>query len=380
MTARRVRPSHGARPLGKRLPVQGPRLGPAAGSGLSPSPIGSRCGWCAGAPRAYVPELMDTAARIVPGREAELELHRAALTGHCYRMLGSAAEADDAVQETLVRAWRALGRFDGRSSLRTWLYRIATRVCLDALSDRGRRERPVAAGPEGTVHDELVQRPRAHWLEPIPDAEAIPADGDPAEQAQLRQSIRLAFVAALQLLPPRQRAALLLAEVLGWPAAEIAVALETTVPAVNSALQRARATLATASPPESSPALTPAQATLLQRYVEAFERYDVEALVGLLREDATLSMPPYTLWLRGHGAVAAWLSGRGAGCRGSRLVPTAANGLPAFGQYRPGPPGEPHRPWSLVVLELSGDRIAAMNHFLDTEALFPRFGLPPELR
>jgi RNA polymerase sigma-70 factor (ECF subfamily) len=310
----------------------------------------------------------------------QLEVHREALVGHCYRMLGSAAEADDAVQETLVRAWRALERFDGRSSLRTWLYRIATHVCLDALTDRARRERPVAMGPAGSVHDALVERPRTHWLEPIPDVHALPADGDPAERAALRQSIRLAFVAALQRLPPRQRAALLLAEVLGWPASEIASALETTVAAVNSALQRARATLAESAPPEGAVAgLTPAQETLLARYVDAFERYDVDALAALLREDATLSMPPYTLWLRGPAAIKTWFLGRGIRCRGSRLVPTAANGLPAFGQYRTGGPGQPHRPWSLIVLELSGDRIAAMNHFLDTATLFPRFGLPPEL-
>jgi RNA polymerase sigma-70 factor (ECF subfamily) len=310
----------------------------------------------------------------------QLEVHREALVGHCYRMLGSAAEADDAVQETLVRAWRALEGFGGRASLRTWLYRIATNVCLDALADRVRRERPMAIGPAGSVHDDLVERPRTHWLEPIPDVHALPADGNPAERAALRQSIRLAFVAALQRLPPRQRAALLLAEVLGWSASEIASALETTVAAVNSALQRARATLAETAPPESAVAgLTPAQETLLARYVDAFERYDVDALAGLLREDATLSMPPYTLWLQGPAAIKDWFLGRGIGCQGSRLVPTAANGLPAFGQYRPGGPGQPHQPWSLVVLELSGDRIAAMNHFLDTTTLFPRFGLPPEL-
>ncbi len=310
----------------------------------------------------------------------QLDVHREALVGHCYRMLGSAAEADDAVQETLVRAWRALDGFDGRASLRTWLYRIATNVCLDALADRARRERPVGIGPAGTVHDELVERPRTHWLEPIPDVQALPADGDPAERLALRQSIRLAFVAALQRLPPRQRAALLLAEVLGWPASEIASALETSVAAVNSALQRARATLAESAPPEAAVAgLTPEQETLLARYVDAFERYDVDALAALLREDATLSMPPYTLWLRGPAAIKSWFLGRGIGCRGSRLVPTAANGLPAFGQYRPAAPGRPHQPWSLVVLELDCDRIAAMNHFLDTATLFPRFGLPPEL-
>lgn len=309
----------------------------------------------------------------------QLQQHREALVGHCYRMLGSADEADDAVQETLVRAWRALEGFDGRASLRTWLYRIATNVCLDALGDRARRERPVAMGPVGTVHDDLVERPRTHWLEPIPDVHAIPADADPAERVALRQSIRLAFVAALQRLPPRQRAALLLAEVLGWSAAEIAGALETTVAAVNSALQRARATLAEEAPPERISALTPAQETLLGRYVEAFERYDLDALTALLREDATLSMPPYTLWLRGPQAVRDWFLGRGIACRGSRLVATAANGLPAFGQYKPAGPGGPLRPWSLILVELDGDRIASMTHYLDTAVHFPRFGLPPEL-
>lgn len=312
-----------------------------------------------------------------------LEDHRADLTGHCYRMLGSAAEADDAVQETLVRAWKALDRFEGRATVRTWLYRIATHVCLDALGERRRREQPVGTGPEGTVDDPLVERPRSHWLEPIPDAHAIPGDADPAERAALRESIRLAFVAALQHLPPRQRAALLLADVLGWSAAEVAGALETTVPAVNSALQRARATLAARAPsPErdgGTAELTPGEARLLARYVEAFERYDVDRLAALLREDATLCMPPYTLWLRGPAAVKAWFLGRGIGCKGSRLVATAANGRPAFGQYRPGGPGRPHRAWSLVSLELDGDRIAGMTHFLDVEALFPRFGLPLEL-
>ncbi|HEU4383943.1 MAG TPA: sigma-70 family RNA polymerase sigma factor [Anaeromyxobacteraceae bacterium] len=319
-------------------------------------------------------------ANQVEATASQLEAHRRALVGHCYRMLGSASEADDAVQETLLRAWRSLGGFDGRASLRTWLYRIATNVCLDALADRSRRERPVAMGPPGTVHDDLLERPRSHWLEPIPDMQALPADGDPAERAVLRQSIRLAFVAALQRLAPRQRAALLLAEVLGWPAAEIASALGTSVAAANSALQRARATLAGSPPAEADLAeLTHAQEALLERYVAAFERYDVDALAALLREDVTLSMPPYTLWLRGPEAVRDWFLGRGIGCRGSRLVPVAANGLPAFAQYRPGEPGRPHQPWSLVVLELSGDRIAAMTHFLDTATLFPRFGLPSEL-
>jgi RNA polymerase sigma-70 factor, ECF subfamily len=309
---------------------------------------------------------------------AQLESHRAALTGHCYRMLGSAFDAEDAVQETLVRAWRSVDRFEGRSSLRTWLYRIATNVCLDALSDSSRRARPMEEGPVGSVNDELQVRPRTHWLEPIPDARALPLDADPFQLTALRQSIRLAFVAALQHLPPRQRAALLLVEVLGWSAAEVAECLDMSVAAVNSALQRARATVALARRDESAEPLAGEQSRLLERYVEAFERYDIEALVTLLRDDATLSMPPYTLWLRGRDAIRSWLLGRGIGCRGSRLVPTNASGLPAFGQYRLGPDGV-HRPWSLTVLELSGSHIAAWNAFLDTDELFPLFGLPPQL-
>lgn len=310
---------------------------------------------------------------------SHLEEHRAALTGHCYRMLGSAAEADDAVQETMVRAWRSLERFEERSSLRTWLYRIATHVCLDALADRSRRARPMELGPVGSIDDTLTALPGSRWIEPIPDALALPADADPSELVVLRESIRLAFVAALQHLPPKQRAALLLAEVLGWSAAEIADGLDTSVPAVNSALQRARTTLAASDLGAPRAPLSDTQSTLLTRYVDAFERYDVDALTELLRQDATMSMPPYALWLRGHDSIRGWLLGRGAGCRGSRLVPTAACGSPAFGQYRPRGQGGGHAPWALIVLELSGEHIAAMNYFLDTAALFPRFGLPREL-
>jgi RNA polymerase sigma-70 factor (ECF subfamily) len=305
----------------------------------------------------------------------DLEKHRKALTGHCYRMLGSAVDADDAVQETIVRAWRAIGRFDERSSLRTWLYRIATNVCLDELSDRTRRARPVEDGPEGTVDDELKALPRKHWLEPVPDARVLPDDANPAERAILRQSIRLAFVAALQHLPPKQRASLILTEVLGWPVAEVAETLNSSAASINSALQRARATLANRDLGEPRSTLSEAQLALVDRYVTAFESYDIEALTALLAEDATLSMPPYRLWLRGHAAIRDWLLGRGAECRGSRLVPTAACGSPAFGQYREGG----RKPWALIVLEMSGPRIASMTYFLDTETLFPLFGLPPEL-
>ncbi len=312
----------------------------------------------------------------MPAQVEQFEQHRPALTGHCYRMLGSTADADDAVQETMIRAWRAIGNFDGRASLRTWLYRIATNVCLDLLADRGTRFRPME-GPAGAVQGELVKLPHTHWLEPIPDARALPSDANPAELVILKQSIRLAFVAALQHLPPKQRAVLLLMEVLGWTAAEVAESLDTSTAAVNSALQRARATLA-ARHTEVPAELSPTQSQLLERYVDAFHAYDVDTLVSLLHEDATFSMPPYALWLRGPHAVHDWLLGHGIGCRGSRLLPTAASGSPAFAQYRAHPDGG-HTPWALIVLELDGGRIAGWNSFLDTDTLFPQFGLPEKL-
>ena len=308
---------------------------------------------------------------------ADLESHRSALTGHCYRMLGSIAEAEDAVQETMIRAWRGLEKFDGRASLRTWLYRIATNVCLDELKDRGRRARPMEDNPAGTVDDPLVQHPRTHWLEPIPDALAMPSDASPAELAILRQSIRLAFVATLQHLPPKQRAVLLLMEVLGWSAAEVADSLETSVASVNSALQRARATLASREIAQPEPLSDP-QARLLDRYVDAFHRYDVDELASLLRQDVVFSMPPFSLWLRGPEAVRGWLLGRGSVCRGSRLVPIEACGSPAFGHYHSTPEGV-YKPWAILVIELAGDRITGWHSFLDAENLFPKFGLPPEL-
>ena len=308
----------------------------------------------------------------------DLEQYRVPLTGHCYRMLGSAFDAEDAVQETMVRAWKALERFDGRSSLKTWLYKIATNVCLDAYADRTRRARVIDEGPAGTVDDVLDTRERTHWLEPIPDTRALPAEGDPFELTSLRQSTRLAFVAALQHLPPRQRAALLLTEVLGWSAAEVADALDTSVAAINSAVQRARATMAEREIEPAAPRLSDEQSELLNRYVDAFQRYDVDALAALLREDATLSMPPFTLWLRGPEAIRAWQLGRGSGCRGSRLLPASASGAPAFAQYRPAEGGG-HRAWALIVLDLAGDRIRGVTNFLDVEHLFPLFGFPLDL-
>jgi RNA polymerase sigma-70 factor (ECF subfamily) len=297
-------------------------------------------------------------------------------------MLGSAFEAEDAVQETLLRAWRGFGRFEGGgSSIRSWLYRIATNVCLDMLNGAQRRARPIDLGPARTADAPLGEPlPEVIWLLPIPDGRVLPADGDPAELTEERESIRLAFVAALQHLPPRQRAVLILREVLRWRATEVAELLDTSVASVNSALQRARTTLAAhrvAADSRSEP-LDEGQRVLLARYVDAFERYDMDALTSLLREDATWSMPPYDLWLRTHSDIRRWCLGPGMGCRGSRLVPVEANGQPAFGQYKPSPDGG-FAPWSIQVLEVSGGGIAGITFFLDTERLFPLFGLPPRL-
>jgi RNA polymerase sigma-70 factor, ECF subfamily len=298
---------------------------------------------------------------------ADLEQYRAELTGYCYRMLGSAFDAEDAVQETMVRAWRSLDRFEGRSALKSWLYRIATNVCYDALGGRRKRERPMDLGPAGApVAENLVELPEATWLTPLPT---------PEEAAERQESLRLAFVAALQHLPPRQRAALILCEVLRWQASEAAELLETSVASVNSALQRARATLGEAD--VSAPAeLDAEERALLERYVSAFAAFDLDRLTELLREDAIMSMPPYALWLQGREDVFAFLLGPGSGCRGSKLVPAPpANGLPAWGQYKPAPNGG-YEPWALMVVELSEGRVGELTFFLDTKRLFPLFGLP----
>jgi RNA polymerase sigma-70 factor, ECF subfamily len=313
---------------------------------------------------------------------ALLETYRPALTGHCYRMLGSVLDAEDAVQDTMLRAWKSLDRFKEQSSLKTWLYRIATNVCLDTLSSTNRtRIRPLEVSETpGTVAPDMAlpQRGRETWVEPIPDKLALPADDahTPEERAILKESIRLAFVAALQYLPPRQRAVLLLTQVLNWSASETAEALDMSVAAVNSALQRARATLDTRNPSVVPRALNEEQQQLVARYVAAFEAYDVEALTKLLHEEATLSMPPYELWLQGLDAISAWLLSFGLPCRGSILVPVeACGGTPAFAQYRQ--MGE--WPWALIMLDVEGDRITGMTSYLDVETLFPRFGLPMRL-
>lgn len=314
--------------------------------------------------------------------EQQLERHRLELTGYCYRMLGSAFDAEDAVQETLVRAWRNFDKFEGRAAFRSWLYRIATNVCLDMLNGRQRRARPMdLASPQHADASLLgAPLPETTWILPIPDGRVMATDGDPAELAVARESIRLAFVAVLQHLPPRQRAVLILREVLRWQATEVAELLDTTVASVNSALQRARSTLAANDVTAADPVrpMDKEQQALLARYVEAFEQYDLDSLVSLLHEDATWSMPPFALWMQSHAEIRRWMLGPGVGCRGSRLVPTVANGLPAFGQYRPSPMGG-YDPWALQVLEISGGRIVGANFFLDTASLFPLFGLPLQL-
>jgi RNA polymerase sigma-70 factor (ECF subfamily) len=312
----------------------------------------------------------------------DLERDRRPLTGYCYRILGSAFEADDAVQETFVRAWKKADSFEGRSAVRSWVYRIATNVCLDMLRSRRRRARPMDMGPSHPADGDVGPMLAEHrWVTPVPDDRVLPPDGNPEELALARESIRLAFVTALQHLPARQRAVLILREVLRWRAAEVAELLDTTVASVNSALQRARATLAGrndaggGTPPAE--VMTPAQAELLARYVEAFERYDITALVVLLHDDAVMSMPPYNFWLQGPEQMGKWFLGQGIGCCGSRLVATAANGQAAFGSYRPDPDGG-WSPWALQVLDVAGGRIVGHHNFLDTN-LFAFFGLPARL-
>jgi RNA polymerase sigma-70 factor (ECF subfamily) len=328
-----------------------------------------------------MPLMTEVASRVASASPSELapqlEDYRVELTGYCYRMLGSAFEAEDAVQETLLRAWRGLDRFEGRAALRSWLYRIATNVCLSMLGASQRRARPMDLSPAGTADPPYPQpSPEALWIEPIPDDRAVPIGGDPADVAVARESIRLAFVAALQNLRPKQRAVLILREVLRWRAEEVAELLETTVVSVNSALQRARATLASRDPEAATAKpMDDEQQALLARYVDAFERYDMDSLTSLLHEDATWNMPPYELWLRTHLDIVKWCLGPGIGCRGSRLIPTVANGSPAFGQYKPAPGGG-REPWSLQVLEISDGKISGITFFLDTSRFFPMFGLP----
>jgi RNA polymerase sigma-70 factor, ECF subfamily len=322
-----------------------------------------------------------TSSRASGAIEQQLEQHRRELTGYCYRMLGSPFEAEDAVQETMLRAWRGLERFEGRAALRSWLYRIATNVCLDALDGRARRARPMDLGPaREPIEANLNSLPEVTWIEPIPLGLVSP--DDPAALAEERETLRLAFVAALQHLPPRQRAALILCEVLRWKATEAAELLDTSVASINSALQRARATLeeSGASTADAVPAMDAEQRELLARYVDAFEAYDIDRLTSVIRDDAIQSMPPFDLWLEGRDTILTWFFGPGIGCQGSRLIPVeSANGLPAFGQYKPSPSGKGYEPWALCVVQLAEGGVKELTFFLSTDRLFPLFGLPPRL-
>jgi RNA polymerase sigma-70 factor (ECF subfamily) len=325
---------------------------------------------------------MTAPATMPPELETRLEQHRLELRAYCYRMLASPFEAEDAVQETLIRAWRGFDAFEGRSSLRSWLYRIATNVCLDMLKSTERRAMPMDLGPaREPLLSNLHERSEASWLEPMPDARIIVDDSDPAVAAVTRDTVRLAFMAALQHLPPRQRAALMLCEVLQWKAAEVAELLETSVASVNSALQRARATIDATRPMAVTnvASLGAADRELLARYVTAFEAYDIAALTDLIHEDAVQSMPPFDLWLQGRDDIFAWWLGPGIGCAGSRVVPAmSANGMPAYGQYKPSPDGG-FTPWALQVVEVRDGRIGEFTFFLNTAKLFPLFGLPLRL-
>ncbi|MFH9851741.1 sigma-70 family RNA polymerase sigma factor [Streptomyces althioticus] len=316
--------------------------------------------------------------------DATLERYRVELTGYCYRMLGSSFEAEDAVQDTMIRAWRSLDKFEGRSSLRSWLYRIATNVCLDMLSAGNKRARPMDL-TESTplAQAALSPRPDHTWLEPMPDDRVLPTPADPAEAAVAKESVRLAFMAALQRLPAKQRAVLILREVLAWKASEVAELLDTSVASVNSALQRARATLAERREPGAdasvSDPLDEDQKKLLDRYVAAFEGYDMSALTALLHEDAIMTMPPFDLWLTGADDITGFITTLGAPCAGSRLVPVRVNGLPGFAQYKPDPENGGFVPWAIQALEISDGRITGFHCFLDTQRWFPLFGLPLRL-
>ena len=310
---------------------------------------------------------------------AEFERHRPALTAHCYRMLGSAFEAEDALQETFIRAWRGFDRFEGRAQLRSWLYRIATNVCLDLLNGRSRRALPMSLGPPSSGDRDLgAPLIESAWVTPIPDGRVISPEADPADAVAARDNVRLAFIAALQHLQPKPRAVLLLRDVLGWHADEVADVLDTSVTAVHSMLRRARRTMAEREPArDDDPALRESEWRLVARYVDAFQRFDIDALVALLSDDVTVSMPPVPDWLRGRAAFARFMRGNGSDCRGSRLLRTRANGRPAFGSYRPAPDGG-YEPFAIQIVEITGSHITGLHSFIEPR-LFPLFGLPAHL-
>jgi RNA polymerase sigma-70 factor, ECF subfamily len=318
-----------------------------------------------------------TAALGSDGFAVELDMYRRELTGYCYRMLGAGSEAEDAVQETFLRAWRARDRFAHRSTLRTWLYKIAANVCLDMPQRPQRRARPMdLVSPSTCETAALHELPEHRWVQPIADVRVLPG-GDPAEVTAQRDTVRLAFVAALQTLPPRQRAVLILREVLHLSAAEVAELLDSSVASVNSALQRARASIDARPTVADEDRLDADDRELLARYVDTFERYDIDSLVALLREDAVSAMPPHDLWIQGQAEIHRWMLGPGIDCKGGRLLGTRANGCPAFGSYRVDPGGG-WSAWSLQVLELKHGRIITIHNYLNTE-LLAEFGLPARL-
>ena len=309
---------------------------------------------------------------------ALVEPMRGELTAHCYRMLGSVHDAEDLVQETYLRAWRAYHGFENRSSLRTWMYTIATNTCLTSLQSKHRRLLPSGIGaPSGGPSGTLERRPEVPWLEPLPDAVVWGRDADdPAEEIVTRESVRLAFVASLQHLTPQQRAVLILRDVLSWHASEVAEALQTTVAAVNSSLQRARAHLAKADLSDPAPPADEHAEELLANYIAAFEAYDVDRIVSLLTEDATWEMPPYPAWYQGRAAIRTLVAGYcpAEGPGDQKMIATRANGQPALALYMRGPDGV-HRAFHLQQVSLRDGAVSAVTCYFDT-ALFPRFGLP----
>ena len=324
-----------------------------------------------------------TSAGVDPAFDDAVTRYRRELLAHCYRMTGSPSEAEDLVQEVYLRAWRSYGSFEGRSSLRTWLHRIATNVCLTALEGKDRRPLPTGLGaPSSGGADPLDERTEVPWLGPLPDA-ALLGTADPADVVVDRDTVRLAFVAALQHLPPRQRAVLVLRDVLRWSAAEVAEATGASVASVNSALQRARATIGAAAPSADAPVgeLTDDQRDLLDRYVDAFWRKDVDAIARLFTDDAVWEMPPFTGWYQGPRTIAELV---GTQCPGGSydmpLVATRCNGQPAFGLYmrEDGPDGDVYRPFQLHVLDLDAALVRHAVVFFDP-AYFVLAGLPAEL-
>jgi RNA polymerase sigma-70 factor (ECF subfamily) len=319
--------------------------------------------------------------------EQDLERLRPALTGYCYRMLGSGFEAEDATQETMVRAWRRSDTLAEPAALKSWLFRIATNVCLDQIEGRKRRARPVDLTGQGEADSPLgAPLPESSWILPIADGQVVDPGADPATQTAERESLRLAFVAALQHLPARQRVVLVLREVLRWSAQEVAELLETSVASVNSALQRARATLDELALEDADTPVRPSdedERRLLEQYLEAFAEYDIDRIVALLRYDVVFDMPPLPLWVRGPDQVGRFMLGPGAACRGSKLIAVAANGCPAFAAYKPDPESGAWLPWSLTVLEPEATdgntpAVAAVHNFLQPflPPLFSAFDLP----